>query len=539
MESERRKIFEAAASGDVATVDQVLRKGEAAWDVRDENGQTVAHVSAFHNHRNALDYYFAHDYRLLSAVDFLGNTLAHAAANGGALSVINFLFYLRWDILELPNNAGDRPLHLAASLGDLLSVTFLIEHFFVNPKLVNSRNETAAHLAIANCHEDVLLFLLRQYPFLAEERDGVSNSTVFHVAAAKGGLTAVEYLCRNQETGLHTPNADGKYPLHLAVESGHFEIVRFMVNECHANVMQFVDADLRYTVLHLAARDDRLDVLKFLVDEQHVEVDVKSGDELEMTPLLVAAATNNPRAAEELVWRGANVLAVDRKKNNNILFYLAGHSDLMILKHVIFEGRSASELKVNWRNAAGRTALHEAAALDNTDFIRYMIGYRGADPNIAGYDGITPLMMAATHNRLGAVQELALYGANVFHEDNHGNTVLQYTADRTIWEFCNLCNKVGRDDPAAVRRMLLNNAHARERRMVASADVDISAAIDQTILLADTILRKVTGVRSRSNNGSSVRELAPSLPEFLRRQFDPEAVAAINDERFGLFDDDE
>lgn len=83
------------------------------------------------------------------------------------------------------------------------------------------------------------------------------------------------------------------------------------------------------------------------------------------------------------------------------------------------------------RSAAGRTALHVAAAYYACESLCTALLNAGADINARTNDGTTPLMLAAKSAKLRLVKLLIEKGANPKLTDNKGKTAYDYalTAD--------------------------------------------------------------------------------------------------------------
>ena len=90
---------------------------------------------------------------------------------------------------------------------------------------------------------------------------------------------------------------DEQTALHLAVENGHYHIVRLCISK-GANV-NFVKTNL-ITPLHLACRSGQLDIVKILVES---EADIEAKNALQETPLHRAALFNRVNIIEYLINR--------------------------------------------------------------------------------------------------------------------------------------------------------------------------------------------------------------------------------------------
>jgi ankyrin repeat protein len=92
---------------------------------------------------------------------------------------------------------------------------------------------------------------------------------------------------------------------------------------------------------------------------------------------------------------------------------------------------------------AGEYPLLEAARNDNTDLILLLL-QNGADPNISGQDGSTPLLWAVSYNNLPVVQALLAKGIPkqmINKPNNLGNTPEQVAHKKRYTEISKLLKK--------------------------------------------------------------------------------------------------
>lgn len=149
---------------------------------------------------------------------------------------------------------------------------------------------------------------------------------------------------------------------------------------CDNQLMYFYEGE----ILHLAASlKDETFLKELLMLKQNVESCFKD----RVTALMIACDNPNPKSAECLIKRNANVNAKDYE---------------------------------------GRTPLHYAARNPNKEVAEVLLS-NGADLNARDNVGRTPLMAAAASNSNAAVAELLLEkGADLYARDNQGWNALDH-----------------------------------------------------------------------------------------------------------------
>jgi ankyrin repeat protein len=110
-----------------------------------------------------------------------------------------------------------------------------------------------------------------------------------------------------------------------------------------------------------------------------------------LTPLMAAAQNNHPVVIRLLLTRGANPNAVSRDGNNTtaLMYAVEGDSTLESVKALVEGGADVNARHGGW----GYSALGRAGRYNGTRVVAYLIE-RGADVNLAGSNGATPLAWA-------------------------------------------------------------------------------------------------------------------------------------------------
>lgn len=144
-------------------------------------------------------------------------------------------------------------------------VETLIDTFNADVESKVAFGATAIHLAAVSDSEGagkVLKILARAKPGLVLTKDGDGNSAL-HLAALCGSLEKMEIL-RSLDADILALNDRGATILHMAVEGGHCDIIRLLVNQWNANIDFGTDTGI--SPLQRACHRGHLDAVKLLVE---------------------------------------------------------------------------------------------------------------------------------------------------------------------------------------------------------------------------------------------------------------------------------
>jgi ankyrin repeat protein len=296
-------------------------------------------------------------------------TPLHLAATFGQLQTVRVLVDAGAEV-NVAGPMGETPLHAAAQHGHLLVVEYLVEHKAdVNAKMkeitFNARAPariTPIMRALESDHADVVRFLakagglpaiddaknapsllrhagemkhLRIAQLLIEQGAPVDTSippndnTVLELAAQEGDLGMVKWLL--------SPKFDGKglaqhvqKALNLAVDSGHTEVVKFLLLQ---------GGEIDNQTLFRAAGQGHVELVKLVLDKG-ANIDAVSSQYAEHTALGYAAEEGKLEIVKLLHERGASV-----KKDVGILCgpVFRGHRE--VVAYLLEKGADAEEFR--------------------------------------------------------------------------------------------------------------------------------------------------------------------------------------------------
>ncbi|KAL7303200.1 hypothetical protein TKK_0004402 [Trichogramma kaykai] len=307
--------------------------------------------------------------------------------------------------------------------------------------------------------------------FQIYRRFDVSGLTHFHVACMSGCDDAVEkFLEHNQD-----PNCvwreTGDSPLHLASAYGNMRIVHLLLRSgADPNLANKAGS----TPLHVICRES-LKGLKMAVwlfeasHEKYRPVQVDAQDEVGTTPLHLALHCGSkdlfewllrritkPNLADVEGWTPLHVICdreddesdKDEDKEDSSLS-LRFNYELCLLK--LFLDLHGDEAQVDARDRFGNTPLH-LALVRRRLYAAELLLRRGADPNLANVEGVTPLHLICQHDhtdrlvaKLFQICDARNQPVDVDAWDDKGRTPLQWAVAKYLPKTVDLLLNRGAD----------------------------------------------------------------------------------------------
>ncbi|KAJ3126839.1 hypothetical protein HK100_010053 [Physocladia obscura] len=162
---------------------------------------------------------------LINSVDEDLRTPLHWAVSGKHIPVAEFLLE-NGAAVNAQDDAGWSPLMIAASVGSAPLTDFLIQNA-ADPNLPNENKQTPLFYAASKGFPDICSLLISGGAKV-NVRDKL-NQTALHRVAAKGSIPVLTLLLALENINLDTQDRAGNAPLHIAIENGHAEIARVLI----------------------------------------------------------------------------------------------------------------------------------------------------------------------------------------------------------------------------------------------------------------------------------------------------------------------
>ncbi|XP_047424377.1 transient receptor potential cation channel subfamily A member 1b [Mugil cephalus] len=314
--------FELAERGDLALLENLVKKSPEVLREKDECGASLLHHAAAGGHVTLIQFITTVlDSEELNSCDEQGNVPLHWAVERNKAESLRALMDLGADP-NILNTALLSPLHLAVSLGHNSLVELLLSYSATDCNLQGDLGNSPVILAcsINNC--EALSILIKHGGKLCHQNK--LGHFAMHAAAFAGAKKAMEVILKAGEECGHLAASHINYvdksnssPLHLAVRGGNLETIRLCI-ATGAKVDQ--QQNDKCTPLHLACTQGAIEVVKLMLSSVHQVADIINlTDGACQTPLHRATIFDHAELAEYLISLGAELNSTDCKGNSPLL----------------------------------------------------------------------------------------------------------------------------------------------------------------------------------------------------------------------------
>jgi len=393
------------------TLEQLAQAG-ADFSAKDKNGKTPLHYLAALGDQKPLFFIHGVEQIFINAkVDFNardndGNTPLHIAAKTGTRDVFDWLVK-RGAGLNETNHAGETPRLLSARAANGFSR-------FGPPDA-----DTDIFAAAREGKIDSLSALVKADPALVNATNHF-NQTPLRVAVMARRTNAVEFLAQQ----------GAQWDIVSAVMGGQTQVAR----EILARRPEAITAqNFGSSLLHLAAANGDVATTKILLD---AKADWREQDRRGLSPLGVARLRNQSDVVGTLRERGATENIFD-------VAYVGGDA---LASQLLKQDKSLALAT----NAMGLSAVDIAAGTGRAEVLQRLLESGASAQGTGGFEGQTPLHLAAFYNQTNTAKLLIRRGAKVKADDRAGFTPLHVAALRGATEVASLLLKAKADPNQAM-----------------------------------------------------------------------------------------
>ncbi|XP_030851347.1 transient receptor potential cation channel subfamily A member 1 homolog isoform X2 [Strongylocentrotus purpuratus] len=324
---------------------------------------------------------------MLTSCDSQNYTPLHLVVEGGFCEIVDLVLNYgsdkesQLDLLNLEGSNLDTPLHTACAGGHLHITKLLVERG-ATVESVNWDMSTPLHHACANDHSEVVKYLLEKGADTSV-RDEL-HFTPLLTAADGGNIDTLRVLL---EEGAETGNLGELELFHWTVKENKPDVLKLLL--AHRSGVHVIVTDDEIAKLILpAATNGCTGIVSELIRWKKETINRK--DELNNTPLHLAAASGFDMTVQELVKAKGNVQA--RNSHGQMPLHLAASNGWSRTAEVLLKAKSI----VDPVDGKGNTPLHLAAINGQLKTIK-LLSSRDADVTIKDWECMNCLDHAIKH----------------------------------------------------------------------------------------------------------------------------------------------
>uniref|UniRef100_A0AAQ5ZJN4 Ion transport domain-containing protein n=1 Tax=Amphiprion ocellaris TaxID=80972 RepID=A0AAQ5ZJN4_AMPOC len=396
-----------AERGDLALLDNLVRKSPEVLSEKDECGASPLHHAAAGGHVTLIQFIIAViDSQEVNSCDEDGNVALHWAVEKNKAESCRALMDLGADP-NILNKALMSPLHLAVSCGhnNLVGVRRLNVQSRTKLCKRNKLGHYPIHAAAFAGAKKAMEVILKE----GEEFGHVcvshinyldkSNSSPLHLAVRGGNMETIR-LCLACGAKVDQQQNDKSTPLHLACTQGAIEVVKLMLSSVDQveDIINLTDGALQ-TPLHRATIFDHTELAEYLIS---LGADLNSIDCKGTSPLLLATSCGAWKTVALLLSKGADVTVKDRCGCNFLHLAILQPKGLKNLPEEVLV-----KALLSCEDNEGCTPLHYACRLGIHDSVKNMLGLSGqVGLACKSKDKKSALHFAAQYGRINTCQRL-------------------------------------------------------------------------------------------------------------------------------------
>ncbi|XP_067660035.1 ankyrin-3-like [Haliotis asinina] len=322
--------------------------------------------------------------------------------------------------------------------GDVNRAKFILSDSRSKINVRDPQRKTPVMIAAEKADIDMFAFLVRNGADLSPV-DSKGN-TILHLACEGGNLEIINNVIKQNTVDINGRGEHGRTPAMKAALQGHKGVFDLLARK--GTDLSFIDL-LHNTILHLACEGGNMDIVKYIL-KQNI-VNINSMGEKGWTPAMKAALKGHKDVFNLIVKEGADLSLVD-KEGDNILHAACKGGNVKIVKYIL-EQRSADinlrgkdmftpvliaayrghkdifhELEKKSadlliRDGNQNSILHLACKGGNIEIMKHILTTYSMIVNDIDFEGLTPIMLAASEGRKDMFDVLLQNGADFSHED--------------------------------------------------------------------------------------------------------------------------
>ena len=308
------------------------------------------------------------------------------------------------------DDKGWSPLHYAALVGAINVVELLVSKYQLDPMIKDKRGMTPMHLAAFNGEKKLRDLLIKNYFDSLLQSESVRNLSnevqedletyLKHLLDSMSLKEAtyypvIQYL---SEFDANPLDIRKETPLHLACIQGHFNLVKFLIEE--TNCDKFLRDEVGINALGCAIMRGHLGIIEYLIVEQTFDPNFAGSDEILSLPFFVFASDKATAILKLLLDKLKCCLGTYPAKNGmNLLHYACYKGHIDCVQYLLDKG-----YYINVKDEVGHTPLYYAARYGHFDLVTFLASREECDIMCTDVQGITPVDAAGWHGHIAVLK---------------------------------------------------------------------------------------------------------------------------------------
>uniref|UniRef100_H3B155 Uncharacterized protein n=2 Tax=Latimeria chalumnae TaxID=7897 RepID=H3B155_LATCH len=279
----------------------------ASVDITDNLGCTALHRGIMSGHEECVQMLLEEEASIMCR-DLRGRTPLHFAAARGHATWLSELLQtaISETDLNLKDNQGYTPSHWACYNGNENCLEVLLEQ--KSCRKFEGNPFTPLHCAVINDHESCASILIEALGANIVNCRDAKGRTPLHAAAFTDHVECLQLLL-GHNAHVNAADNSGRTSLMMAAKNGNMGAVEILVNGAKAD-LTLKDSN-KNTALHLACSKGHEKCALLILEEIQDQSLINAKNSALQTPLHIAARNGLKLAVQELLSKGASVLAVD------------------------------------------------------------------------------------------------------------------------------------------------------------------------------------------------------------------------------------
>ena len=342
--------------------------------------------------------------------------------------LISFIFAINFLNAQVD---GDTPLLKAVKNFDKQQIISLVGQG-ENVNAADKNGGSVLMWAICNCDLDIVKFLIKN------GADYKKNGYIFNEEINK-----IKYYYST--------------PLSVASGEGKIDIIKYLIEDCKADINEKDNFERGYSALHSAVVTDELPAIKYLI-ENGADVNIKDKDGNTPLSMKIIHPRKDIRTMKFLCLMGAD-LSIKNKEGKTAYnlaenwydeitpFFSNPHLDIFLIYSFGFDDLVIKEINKNkelisFKNSNQELLLHLASS-DFRDSLAFYLINAGADVKSPDIEGCTPLFNAVKSGRIELAKLMIDKNGNVNIPDRNNITPFMIMNWQNCSELLNYISKKG------------------------------------------------------------------------------------------------